>query len=287
MSVRDRAFHRYAGRLTPRRARFLVLARYALREVFTSRLVTALYGLAFAPILVMAVIIYLRHNVPALDALELDVADIIPVDASFFYFALRAQGFAAFLLTALVGPGLVSPDLANNGLPLYLCRPFSRAEYVLGKLTVVVGMTSTVTWMPLLLLVALQSLVEPGWLGGHVGVAAAMFFGAWAWILLLGLLSLALSAWVRWRILAAALMFATIFVASGLAELINELFDTRYGDLLSPGKLIFNVWEWMLFHGKGDMVDIPTSLAWVGLAAFCALCLLILNRKLQAYEVVR
>ena len=39
----------------------------------------------------------------------------------------------AYLLTAFVGPSLVSPDVSNNAMPLYFCRPFSRTEYVIGK----------------------------------------------------------------------------------------------------------------------------------------------------------
>ena len=55
-------------------------------------------------------------------------------------------------LTAFVGPGLVSPDLANSALPLYFCRPFSRAEYVLGKCAVSVQLLSLITWVPGLIL---------------------------------------------------------------------------------------------------------------------------------------
>lgn len=287
MSVRDRAFRRYAGPSTARRWRFLVLFRYAWKQVFSSRIVTAVYALSFAPILVAATIVYLRHNVPALEALEIDVADVIAIEGGFFNAMLRCQGFFAFLLTALVGPGLVSPDLANNGLPLYLCRPFSRAEYVLGKLSVLALLGSTLTWLPLLLLFAFQASLEAGWLAAHWHVAGAVFLGSWAWVLFLALLALALSAWVRWRILAAAMVFAVLFVTSGMAEFVNELFDTRYGDLLSPGKLTFNVWEAMLFGADAPTVGVPPLAAWLALAAFSALCLLILNRKLRAYEVVR
>ena len=53
-----------------------------------------------------------------------------------------------FFLAAFVGPGLISPDLSHNGLPLYLARPFSRAEYVLGKMSVLVGLMSLMTWIP-------------------------------------------------------------------------------------------------------------------------------------------
>jgi ABC-2 type transport system permease protein len=287
VTVRDRAFRRYDGPITARRWRFLILFRYSWKQVFSSRLVTALYALSFAPLLVAATLVYLRHNVPALDAMEIDVSEIVKIEGAFFNAMLRIQGFLLFALTALVGPGLVSPDLANNGLPLYLCRPFSRTEYVLGKLSVLALLGSTVTWIPLLLVFVFQSSLETGWLAGHWHLAGAVFVGSWAWILVLALLALALSAWVRWRLLAAAMMFAFIFVSTGFGEFVNELFRTDYGDLLSPGKLIFVVWNAMIYGSDAPLVNVSPVAAWFGLAGFCAFCLLILNRKLRAYEVVR
>jgi len=288
MAVRDRSFRRWRGPLTPRRGRFLVLWRFGRREVFRSKLVTGLYALSFAPILVAATIVYLRHNLPAMAALEIDIDDLIPIEASFFVALLRAQGALAFVLTALVGPGLVSPDLANQGLPLYLCRPFSRTEYVLGKMSVLVFLTSSITWVPLLALFALQGSLEPGWVAGHWGLAGATFLGSLVWIVFLALLALALSAWVRWRFLAAALLVALVFVAGGFAEFVNQMFDTDWGDLLSPGKLILTVWEG-LFHGADPMfiVQIPLWSAWAALGAYCLGCVLVLDRKLRAFEVVR
>ena len=46
-------------------------------------------------------------------------------------------------------------------------------------------------------------------------IASGIFFGAWVWILLLALLALALSAWVKWKPAAGALMFGVFFVAGG------------------------------------------------------------------------
>jgi hypothetical protein len=69
----------------------------------------------------------------------------------------------ALFLAAFVGPGQVSPDLANNALSLYLARPFSRVEYVLGKMSVLAILMSLMTWMPGLLLFGLQGYLE-GWL---------------------------------------------------------------------------------------------------------------------------
>jgi ABC-2 type transport system permease protein len=286
MAVYERRFRRYTGPTTPRRWRFLVLADYARREVFRSRIATALFALAFAPCLAAAAYIYLRYNLGALTKLEIATDAIPAVDELFFSYGLRVQGALAFLLTALIGPGLVSPDLANNALPLYLSRPFSRADYVLGKLTVLVAVLSAVTWVPLVLLALLEASLAPGpWLADHARVFGAVVVGAGAWILLVALLALALSAWVRWKTLAAALLVAVFFVTRALSALVNGLFDTVWGDLLSPGELIRAAWDGLFFGAPRDTV--PLTAAWVALAAVAGCCLLLLNRKLRAYEVVR
>ncbi len=62
--------------------------------------------------------------------------EFIEVNAKFFLVVSNIQAAFAYFMTAFVGPSLVSPDLTNNALPLYFCRPFSRTEYVLGKMSV-------------------------------------------------------------------------------------------------------------------------------------------------------
>lgn len=290
MGLRDRAFRRFHGETTPRRRRFLVLWRYGRREVFASRFVTALFSLAFAPALVFAGLFYLRHNVSALAAMDISAADMIAVDGEIFLILLHVQAGFAFVLTALVGPGLVAPDLANNGLALFLARPFSRTEYVLGKMSVLVILTSAITWVPLLVLWLLQAGLEPGWAAGHLRVAAAVFVGSWVWIGFLALLALALSAWVRWRLVAGALLVVVILVGASMGEMINAMFDTGWGRLLSPGLLVATIWEGLFSGGGGPLSsenEVPVPAAWIALAAMCGICLLVLDRKLAAYEVVR
>jgi ABC-2 type transport system permease protein len=243
--------------------------------------------LALAMPVVAAVVIYLHHNAGAIQLLDINPAELIPIDARFFYYFLRVEGLAALLLTVFVAPGLVAPDLAHNALPLYLCRPFSRAEYVLGKLAVLVGLLSAVTWIPGLLLVAFQGHLEgAGWLADHIRLLPAMFLGGWVWILVLSLLGLALSAWVRWRTVAAGLLFGVLFVAAAAAVTINGLFQTRWGGLVDPRNLVQVIWE-HLFYGAAPADNVPVWSAWAGLAALCGFCLLLLRAKIRAYEVVR
>ena len=124
--------------------------------------------------------------------MQIDVRELLPINASFFQYYVEVQCWLAFVLTVLVGPVLISRDLANNGLPLYLCRPFSRAEYVLGKMTVLIILLSLVTWVPGLLLFLLQAYLEGArWIVSNLWVAGAIFVGSMTWIVLLSLLALA------------------------------------------------------------------------------------------------
>src|SRR4051794_35431071 len=147
MAVYKRYYKPYDGRLTAEWSRWLVLARYALARVFDSKLVIGFTVASYIFPLVAGTIIYLRFNLSAIETLGINVDRLLAVDANFFGVFLSIQGFFAFLFTAYAAPGLIGPDLSNNALPLYLCRPISRAEYVLGKMAVLFIPLSLITWV--------------------------------------------------------------------------------------------------------------------------------------------
>src|SRR5215210_3773101 len=227
MAVYEQTYKRYTGQLTPEWSRFLIIPRHAFRAVFNSKLFTAFFVICFLPLLVEAILIYLHHNISAIAIMKIDVRALVPIDASFFYTFVNIQGGFAFFVALLVGPPLVSRDLTNNALPLYLCRPFSRAEYVIGKMSVVLILTSLITWVPGLLLFLFQSYLQGGgWLTANAWIAYAIWSGSWVWIILLALLSQAVSAWVKWRLIASAILLAVFFIPSIVGEVINNLFHT-------------------------------------------------------------
>ena len=63
-------------------------------------------------------------------------------------------------------------------------------------------------------------------------LAVGLFFGSWVWMLVLALMALALSAWVKWKPAAGALMFGVFFVAAGFGVAINGVQRTS-GDTCS------------------------------------------------------
>jgi len=291
MAVYEHTYQPYAGRLTPLWSRFLVIPQHAYRAVFQSKLFTGLFAICFVCPLIMAIIIYLHHNVNALALFRIQSADIVPINGSFFRVFLMIQSSFAFLLTILVGPALVSRDLTNNALPLYLCRPFSRAEYVLGKASVLIILLSLITWVPGLLLFIFQSYLEGfGWLTANLWIANAVFVGSVLWIVLLTLFSLALSAWIKWRVAASGALFALLTIPMAIASLISELFRTPWSHLFNPSMLLKFVTDDLFFYDSSSDFDpwmvLPVWAAWIGLAGFVALSLWLLSRKVRAYEVI-
>ena len=306
MAVYEQTYKRYAGRLTPEWSRFLIIPRHALRNVFNSKLFTAFFVICFIPLLVEAVLIYLHHNVTALAIMNANVRELLPIDGSFFQTFVNIQGGFAFILALLVGPPLVSRDLRNNALPLYLCRPFSRTEYVMGKMSVILILLSAITWIPQLLLFLLQSYLEGfAWFKANLWIASAIVIGSAVWILLLALLSQTISALVKWRVVASAALLGLFLIPSVFGEFINLVFLTRWGNIVSLGGLMKNVTAGLF--GTFDrvsgriqvtdwddnvvrevlLIEPPLWACWAVLFIVCAICLALLHWKVKAYEVVR
>jgi len=291
--VFDRRYRGYTG---PRVAAsgMRTVARYALAEAFRSRLALVLLVASALVPLGFGAYIYVAHNLDVLTTVGFRINEDFPLVGKplFFWFLVWQSGFA-FLLAAFVGPTLVSRDLVHQAIPLYLARPLSRAEYVLGKLAALLVPLSAVTWVPGLLLVGLQAaLAESGWLAANPRVPFAIFFGSWIWILLLALLALALSAWIRWRPVATGMLFGIFLIGEATGAAIEAVMDTRWGKLLAFDDLVQTIWADLFggvaFLGQEFPRDpLPVLACWLGLAALGAFALFVLDRKVRAVEVSR
>src|SRR5918992_4942113 len=284
MAVYKRGYRRYAGPLTGRWWRFMVLPRYSWRKLYEQRLVILLTMAAFIWPLLCTGFIYLTNHVELLQGLEPEFREFIQVDGRFFAIFMYVQaGFAVFL-AALAGPGLIAPDLANNALPLYFSRPLTRWSYALARLTVLAGMLSIVTWIPGLILFGLQvGLAGGSWFRANWTLGAGMVAGFLIWLLILSLVAMASSAYVKWRIVAGAVSLAFFFILSGVAAMIDEVFRVTWGHVLDPAWAVNRVWCTLLGvdppEGPGAVASI------VALTLFMLLLVVVIERKLRPVEV--
>jgi ABC-2 type transport system permease protein len=285
MAVYRRSYRPYSGALTAEWSRFLVLFRYSRRNLFRSKFLTVFFVLCFFWPIVCLVGIYLAHSASFLAKLGLP-PELISIDNRFFLLFLTVQGWLAFFLTAFAGPGLISPDLANGALPLYFCRPFSRAEYVLGKSSVLAILLSEITWIPGLILFLIQAgFAGSTWTRDNLWITGSLILSSLILIAILSVLAMALSAWVKWRIVAGALLVAIIPFGAGFAVATNSVLRIDGGHFFNLYYLLATVWA-PLFNVEAEQAITATQ-AWIAILVYCSICLLLLMRKVRAYEVVR
>ena len=286
MAVYDHSYKPYAGALTPAWSRFGVIPRYAYQDLFKYKLFVTLFVLCFVPPLIFAILIYLHHNVNALTIFNLSPGQVVTINGFFFSVLTGIQTSLAFILTVIIGPVLISRDLTNNALPLYLCRPFTRLEYVAGKMSVLLFLLSAITWIPGLLLFLFHSYLEGGgWLGQNLWIARAIVVAGVAYISILALLSMAFSAWIKWRMAASAALFAIFIIPTPIGFAIEGMFDSTKGHLLNLA-MAMSVMSADLFRLYQDHYFFSFGEAWGVYAVYTAICLWMLSRRVRAYEVV-
>ncbi len=292
MAVYDRLYRTYTGRLTPGSSRFLVFARYALEDVFRSRLFLVFFVGCLVPILSFSVLIYLRYNLEALETFGIPVDQLLKIDAGFFRnYVHGVQSILLFVLILIVGPSLVSPDLRTNAMALYLSRPLSKRHYVAGKLLVLVLLGSVITWIPAVLLYVFNGFLAGGsWWLDNLRVPLAMVGTFGLWLLVLSMVALAISAWVKWRPIASIAFLALFFMASTTGPVMSAVMGTWFGMMLNPFRAIsriatqlYGAGEVIDFGGRGDM---PVGAAWFSLGALGLVATWVLFRRIRAYEVV-
>jgi len=292
MAVYKQTYMPYQGPQRSDRWRFTILTRYSFLKVFESRLLAAFFSLCFIPPLLACGILYANHNVKALMGLSPfygGLASGLRINGAFFNLVFRTQAFLAFLLVTFAGPGLVSGDMANSAIVIYLSKPFSRAEYVMGRLTVLIALTSAVTWIPAVILLVVQTdLAGFRWFHDNYRVAAAFVFSYWLWIAAISLLALAVSAMVKWRPLATGGLLVIFFAGAGFASMTNQILvlNRQWGLLVSLDSSISMVFYWLM-EGEAERGHVPAWTAFVTLVALSLACVALLRVKIRAYEEVR
>lgn len=280
MAVYEQTYRRYEGPTTPRTQRWLALPRYVWERLAGSKLVIVLLVVAGLLTLGAAFWVYLEHSVAALTASKIER---LPFSLDFYWF-LQVQLYFCALLLLVAGPPLISMDLANGALPLYFARPLKRWEYLLGKFSLLLIALSLISWIPTLILLGIKVVMaEPGWLQENSWLFGATLGSGLVWIFVMSLLTLALSAAVRWPLVVRGLLLVIFLVMPGFSLAMNVASRSKWGDVLNlPGALDAVI---STFFRRGE-VEFSLALAWTMVFGVILFSIFLLLRKLRAYEVV-
>lgn len=290
MSVYKHEYRAYTGPVTPLWARIGVLARYAYAEAWSSRITVGLFTICLLPAVIFLVGIYLANNPLARMVIMHGRSPGLDIDASYFLKVLANQSWLALVLTAWTAPRLVTFDLADNALPILLSHPISRFGYVLGKFLALFSFLSLVTWIPCLLLFAYQGYTSPRpWMATNLRIAIGLLAGSMLWITLLAILGLALSAWVKWKVVATGIILAAVLVPAGVGGIVTGVLRTKWGFLINLPVAMTQLWQRMLGapYSMGRIEPLPTKAILIMLLLVFFICVAILNARIRAREVVR
>ena len=110
------------------------------------------------------------------------------------------------------------------------------------------------------------------------------------WIAFLSILGLALSSWVKWRVVATGIIFAAVFVPAGVGGIVSAVLRTKWGLLLNlpvmmSQSLAAAAGRAGVHETRGRRCPPRPSRSCLLLA--CLLCVAMLNARIRAREVVR
>ena len=195
------------------------------------------------------------------------------------------------MLAAWIAPRLVSFDLGDNALPILLSHPISRFGYLLGKFVALVSVAfATSRGFRAFCCLSISAMLRrsPGrW--RHLSLALGILAGAVMWIVLLSMVGLAVSAWVKWRVIATGAIFAVVFVPAGVGGIASAILRTKWGFLLNLPVMMSELWQRLLGAPAvmNSRLELPTFAMVMVLVIACLLCVAVLNARIRAREVVR
>ena len=281
MPIYEQTYRRYEAREPLRKVRFWPITREALRLVLARRWFLGLLAVAWLPFLVRVIHIYVVTRFP-------EAGRVLPVDGRLFGEYLGQQLILALFVTIFSGAGLIANDLRTGAILVYLSRPLTRRDYVMGKLLVVLILILFITLVPALLLYLIALALAPAqflkWELAWIGPAIVVYSTLIA--LALSLASLAVSSLSKSARVAGLGFFGLLMGLEAIHNILRQAFDRPEAAVLSIMTDLQAIGH-ALFGITARRLLMPWPWAAAALVVIALGCLAILRSRVRAVEIVR
>ena len=277
MPIHDQGYRKYTGPRGQRRG-WLVIASTTIRAQIRRRRVIALLLVAWLPFLVRAVLLYAAAN--------FQQASFLAATPQIFREFLGWQNIFVFFVTILIGAGLIADDRRTNALQIYLSKPLTRVEYVVGKLAVLGAFLTFVTWVPAILLLFLQMMFAGSthFLRDNIFLLPAITLFCLLQVLVSALTVLALSSLSKSRRFVSILYAGIILFTQAVQQALVRTTGSRSWSLISPGETLDVIGDTVFRINTTSTV--PTGAAIAVVVALVIASLVVLERRVRGVEVV-
>ncbi len=278
MPIHDQGYRRYAGSRQPAGRRWWVIARAGLLGLVRRRSFLALLLAAWLPFLVRVVQIYVSSNFQ-------QASFLAPKTETFREF-LEQQGLFVFFVTIYAGAGLIANDRRVNALQIYLSKPLTRLEYVVGKLAMLSALLLLVTWAPAMMLLVVQMLFAGSttFIRNNLFLLPAVTLFSLLQVLLAGCTMVALSSLSRSSRFVAIMYAGVMFFTSGVASTVRAMTGHTRLAWISPNQMLEQVGD-AIFRLR-PRYDVPVGVALLVVGLLIVGSAVVLERRVRGVEVV-
>ena len=232
MPIYERAYRKYEAREGLRSVRFWPITREALRLLFARKAFLALSIVAWIPALGFILYVF---GVSKVAEANPDVTRIAPLDGRIFLWLYFAQTLAAFVVTTFSTAGLVAGDRRSGAMVMYLARPLTPRDYMIGKLAVPLLINLALTLGPGLLVYGVALAIAPDRLraSGFVSLAPGVVVYAIVIAIVTSVLGVGLSAMTKSARVAGLTFFAVAMGLEPVAAISRALSGSPRAGLIS------------------------------------------------------
>ena len=279
MPIHDQGYRRYGGRREAHGRTWWVITRAGIIERLRERKFLGLLLVAWLPFLVRTVQLYIAANYQ-------QTAQFLGPTPGLFREFLQQQGIFVFFITMYVGAGLIANDRRANALQIYLSKPLTRVDYVVGKLATLLIFLIAVTWVPGILLLLMQMMFAGNltFLKANLFLFPAITAYAAVAVTMAAFSMLALSSLSKSRRFVAVMYAGLIFFTAAMYQALRGITSSRAWAVISPGDVL-NVFADVIFRNQ-NTPPIPFPVALLVVALLLGASVLVLERRVRGVEVV-
>ena len=278
MPIHDQGYRRYQGQRVPVGRAWWTMARMHLITAFKRRWFLVVLFAGWVQFFVRALLIMAPVLFPQL-------SQFTATTPQTFRDFLNGQSFFVFIITIVLG-GLIADDRRANALQLYLSKPVTRVEYILGKAVPPLILILGVTLVPAFCLLLLQIVFSGSFsfLADNLFVLPAMTLASLARALLSTFMILALSSISKSRRFVAIMYAGIIFFTSSMHQVLRSITGSRAWAAISPGNML-DVFTDGVFRIRTPQ-PVPLYVAVLVIVGLIVVSMWILERRVRPVEVV-
>lgn len=289
MPIHDQSYRHWNGSLKSHAFRWWVITKEGLKIILKRK-----FFIIFVMVPPFMYLVFRGGMIYFISGLNTKVPFFPSIDEKFFndFFSSTVVPipwtfFFIIMICVFGGSGLIANDLKNNVLQLYLSKPLTRIDYIVGKLAIIMLLLGFVTAFPgivlfiesVLLSNNLTFLRDKYWILGSVLIYSLIL------TLIPGLIILAFSSLTKNNRYAAISFVAVSLFTPVIYKILKSIFHTDKVALVS---------FWANFQQLGNIsfrLRPGYSSHWVWsfliILATTGICLWILHRRIKGVEITK